>query len=166
VNDDLVGAVDFLPTICEAADIDVPDTLGIDGQSFLPQALASPDAAPRRWLYTWYSSSGAMARKTEFARTKTHKLYEDGRFFDLVSDPYEEAAPARESELTGDNAAVAKELRGVLDKYADARPEELKAQTADRPPRRNRRGRRRNRAAAQIREERPANDAKQREIKN
>ena len=126
VNGELVGAVDFLPTMCEAAGVEIPSTMTIDGVSFLPQAVSQADATPRKWLYTWYSSNGTMARKSEFARTKTHKLYKDGRFFDLAQDPYEERQPRQETDLAGPEADVAKELRGVLNQYADARPEELR----------------------------------------
>jgi arylsulfatase A len=158
VNGELVGAVDFLPTICEAAGVTRATARSIDGQSFLPQALGQADAKPRTWLYTWYSSNGTMARKAEFARTKTHKLYKDGRFFDLTQDSYEEGQPRREAELSGPEAEVAKELRGVLNQYADARPEELRKlqpterdvrKQANRERNRGNRGRRGNRRARQ-----------------
>jgi arylsulfatase A len=146
VNGELVGPVDFLPTMCEAAGVELPSTLTIDGQSFLPQALGDPKATPRPWLYTWYSSNGTMARKTEFARTKTRKLYNDGRFFDLTQDPYEEGRAQREEELTGREADIADELRGVLEQYAEARPEELrKLKPAERDVRKQK-DRQRNRA--------------------
>jgi arylsulfatase A len=159
VNGELVGAVDFLPTICEAAGVARPSAPSIDGQSFLPQSLGQADATPRTWLYTWYSSNGTMARKTEFARTKTHKLYQDGRFFDLGQDPYEEGQPRQAAELAGADAGVAKELRGVLNQYADARPEELRKlqpterdvrKQANRQRNRGNRGRRAGRRARQV----------------
>jgi arylsulfatase A len=167
VNDELVGAVDFLPTICEAAGVNRPSAHSIDGQSFLPQALGQADAAPRTWLYTWYSSNGTMARKTEFARTKAHKLYQNGRFFDLTQDPYEEGQPRQEAELSDQEAETAKELRAVLNQYADARPEALrKLQPTERDVRkqanrqrnrgdRGRRADRRGRQAEQRAAERP-----------
>ena len=37
VYSDLVDFSDFLPTLCESAAVAVPETLRIDGQSFLPQ---------------------------------------------------------------------------------------------------------------------------------
>jgi hypothetical protein len=51
VCDDLVAAVDFLPTICAAAGVPAPE--GIDGQSFLPQ-LHGERGDPRSWIYSWY----------------------------------------------------------------------------------------------------------------
>jgi arylsulfatase A len=121
VNDDLVGSVDFLPTLCEAAGVELPQSLSIDGQSFLQQAMGQ-SGAPRQWLYTWYSSNGSEAGKAEFARTKTHKLYR-----------------------AGDQAEITKELRAVLEQHADARPPELKKQLPDEQSRKSRRARQRNR---------------------
>jgi arylsulfatase A len=146
VNGDLVGAVDFLPTMCEAAGIAVPPSPAIDGRSFLPQATAAPGATPREFLYTWYSSNGLMADKVEFARTKSRKLYKNGQFFDLEQDPYEQSQPQRESELTGAEAEVAKQLRAVLDAHADARPEELQNLPPTERDLRKRANRQRNRA--------------------
>lgn len=49
---DLGGAVDILPTICEAAGIEPP--AGLDGVSLLPQ-IRGQTGRLREWLYTWYS---------------------------------------------------------------------------------------------------------------
>ena len=57
--------------------------------------------------------------------TKEHKLYRDGRFFDLVADPQEKQA-RQVADLQGTDAVVARELQAVLDQYADARPPEAK----------------------------------------
>jgi arylsulfatase A len=143
-NDDLVGAVDFLPTLCEAAGVEVPSTLKIDGRSFLPQALGQP-GQPREWLYTWYSSDGSESGQVEFARTKAYKLYRGGRFFDLTKDPYEEGEALREEKLTGEQAEVAKKLRAVLDEHADIRPAELKKDQPDEQSRKARRARKQKR---------------------
>lgn len=157
VNDDLVGSVDFLPTLGEAAGVELPRTVTLDGQSFLPQALGQA-GVPREWLYTWYSSNGSEADKVEFARTKTHKLYRRGRFYDLTKDPFEEADPLREEQLTGDQAEIAKQLRAVLEQHADARPPELKKQLPDEQSRKARRARQRNRQQRRSRQsaEQPA----------
>ena len=139
VSDDLVSSVDFLPTLCEAAGVQPPESLAPDGQSFLPQALGEP-GTPREWLYTWYAKDGSEGRKIEFARTKTHKLYAGGRFYDLSKDSFEDGEPAREEQLTGEDAEAAKQLRTVLNQYTDARPPELQKQSTAQPPRRARRG--------------------------
>jgi arylsulfatase A len=123
VNTDLISAADFLPTLCEAAAVPVPDT--VDGVSFLPQ-LRGDEGGPREWLYTWYSprQKADMSVK-EYAFDHRHKLYRDGRFYDLRQDPFEEGPPIEVGEL---HAAAAAKLQAVLDRYASARPAELDEQ--------------------------------------
>jgi arylsulfatase A len=122
VNADLVSSVDFLPTICQAVGAEVPaDT---DGMSFLPQ-LRGEKGTPREWLYTWYSPrQGADMTVTEYAFDRDHKLYRDGRFFDLAADP-DEASPLKVADLTGPKAHTARRLQAALDRFKDARPAEL-----------------------------------------
>ena len=123
VCSDLISAADFLPTFCEAAAVAVPET--VDGVSFLPQ-LRGEKGTPREWLYTWYSPrQKADLTVKECAFDQHHKLYRDGRFFDLRQDPFEVSPPIEPGELHA--AAVAK-LQAVLDRYAAARPTELDAQ--------------------------------------
>ena len=115
VCQDLVGNVDFLPTLCEAAGIAVPE--GIDGVGFLPQ-LKGESGHPRDALYLWYSprQKPDLAVK-EWAFDRTHKLYRDGRFYDLTKDPFE-AAPLDASAAPEARAR----LQTVLGRHADARP--------------------------------------------
>ena len=124
VNADLVSSVDFLPTICRAVGAVVP--AGTDGVSFLPQ-LRGEKGTPRDWLYCWYSPrQQADMTVREFAFDHGHKLYRDGRFFDLAADP-EEAKPLKVADLAGPSADAAKRLQGALDRFRDARPAELDA---------------------------------------
>lgn len=119
VCQDLVGVVDFLPTLCEAAGVPVPD--GIDGVSFLPQ-LRGETGSPRESLYIWYSPRQKPDPTVkEYAFDKGHKLYRDGRLFDLTGDPFESGEP-----LTAGAALEARaKLQTVLDLYTTARPESL-----------------------------------------
>ena len=122
VNGDLIGATDFLPTICEAAGIPMPHE--IDGVSFLPQ-LKGERGNPREWLYTWYSPRQRQNLTVrEFAFNHHYKLYRNGRFFDLQSDPFEEN-PLQTSAHTGPAAIAATKLKAVLDRFKSARPAEL-----------------------------------------
>jgi len=120
---DLVDTSDILPTICQCAGVAVPDSLAIDGRSFLPQ-IRGEKGNPRQWTYCWYSRNGAAARAKEYARNQRYKLYRDGRFFDIPADPLEKS-PLAESTLTGEARETLAMLKGALDKYADARPAEL-----------------------------------------
>ncbi len=141
VNRDLISSADFLPTICEAAGVSIPQ--GIDGVSFLPQ-LRGETGQPRQWLYCWYSPrQRANLSVREFAFDHHHKLYRDGQFFDLKSDPFEEK-PLQVDSLHADHAAAATKLQAVLDQFNDARPPELdqafkQAMPELAPPRQNRR---------------------------
>ena len=134
VNTDLVGSVDFLPTLCEAAGTNVPAALKIDGQSFYSQLLGQK-GRPREWLYTWYVRDGGPKATFEYAMSTRHKLYRDGRFYDLTADPYEEKQPMQAKSLTGANADAAKKLQAALDLYANVRPAHLMAMpdTSERP---------------------------------
>jgi arylsulfatase A len=126
-NDDLIDSTDFLPTICAAAGAKIPDTLRLDGQSFLPQ-LKGEAGQPREWIYNWYSQNGQPPIR-EFVTTKDYKLYRNGRFYNLKKDPFEENTPQQLADLTGDEAAAAQKLQDVLISYADARPSALAAKS-------------------------------------
>ena len=122
VNGDLISAADFLPTLCEAAGVHVPDDT--DGVSFLLQ-LRGRRGTPRDWLYCWHSPrQRADPTVRERAFDHRHKLYRDGRFFDLRADP-DETAPLELAQLQAEAAAGAKKLQSVLDQFQDARPAEL-----------------------------------------
>jgi len=118
VCDDLVAAVDFLPTICAAAGVPAPE--GIDGQSFLPQ-LHGERGDPRSWIYSWYWPRPATTRgPVESAFDTGYKLYGDGRFYDLSADP-DETTPLPDPPA-GQAAAARDTLRAALDAFAGARP--------------------------------------------
>ena len=133
VNEDLIDSTDFLPTICAAADIKVPESIKQDGRSFLPQ-IEGKKGDPREWIYTWYAPDG-MPPIREFVATKEYKLYRNGRFFDLTKDPYEEKPPKQIDDLTGNDAAAAKKLKAILAKFDDARPAKFAKMSAEAAPR-------------------------------
>lgn len=125
VNSDLISAADFLPTICAAADIEVPRN--IDGVSFLPQ-LRGEKGTPREWLYIWYSPRQKLDLSVvEFVFDHDYKLYRDGRFFDLRADPLEQESLATASLSSVESDARLK-LQSALDQFANARPPELDRQ--------------------------------------
>ncbi len=113
----IVDLSDFLPTICEASGIAVPQ--GLDGRSFLPQ-LRGEKGNPREWIYMWYNRGGGKKAQFEFARTPRYKLFRDGAFLDMTDgyDPRKLTA----GDLTAEQQAVRDLLQGALDKYKDARP--------------------------------------------
>jgi arylsulfatase A len=122
VSQDLVDSTDILPTICAAAGVPIPRDMKIDGRSFLPQ-LRREKAAPREWVYCWYSPRGEALR--EFAFDQHFKLYRTGEFYLLDKDRAEQQ-PLNVADLKYDDAiAAAARLRAALDQFADARPADL-----------------------------------------
>lgn len=125
VCDDLVDFSDVLPTLCDAAGARVPETLAIDGRSFLPQ-IRGKEGNPREWIYCWYSRSGKRKKAKVFARTRRYKLYRDGRFYDVAADPLEKHPLAdKAADLSAEAQRARAMLEDVLNGYADARPERL-----------------------------------------
>lgn len=122
--EDLIDSTDFFPTVCEVAGVEVPGGLQIDGQSFLPQLRGGKGRA-REWSYCWYAKEGGAEPDFEFARSLSHKLYRDGRFYDLDADAFEET-PLSIEGLATDQALVVQRLKGVLEQFAEARPEHLR----------------------------------------
>ena len=108
VCNDLVDFSDVLPTICEAAGIEVSSSLEIDGVSFLPQ-LQGEKGNPRKWIYNWYSRSGQEEKARVFARNHRYKLYQTGEFYEVPKD-YLEENPLEVDRLSG----AAKEAYDVL----------------------------------------------------
>ena len=71
----------------------MPRTQVFDGNSFLPQ-LQGQRGRPRDWIFWHYDPRPGHDKEpytlVRFARTKRHKLYEDGRLFDVEADVLEQ----------------------------------------------------------------------------
>ena len=101
-----------------------PELLEDAGQFSLPQLRGEP-GTPRKWRYVWYSKDGGPTATSEFTMSKTHKLYRNGRLYNLATDPFEEM-PIADADRTPEDVAAAKMLQEAMAKYGDARPEDLK----------------------------------------
>ncbi|MEX0669168.1 MAG: sulfatase-like hydrolase/transferase [Pirellulales bacterium] len=112
VSDDLIGFTDFLPTLLEAASVEVPE--GLDGRSFLPQ-LKGDKGDPREALFTYYCPRPERTKPVRFARDQRWKLYGNGRFFDVRNDPLE-ATPLADPPGESEAAAAKKKLAAELDR--------------------------------------------------
>jgi arylsulfatase A len=121
VSKDLIDASDFLPTICEATGTTVPAELKKDSHSFLPQ-LRGEKGDPHEWLYVWYNDNGGAQAKFEFTHDANHKLYTDGRFFDLKKDELEKS-PLADNELDAKAKAAKVKLQAALKQYEGPRTE-------------------------------------------
>lgn len=143
VSGDLIDSTDILPTICEAAGIDIPTDWIVDGRSFLPQTRGEK-GSPRPFIYSWFNPIMAKWDETiEMAFTNDFKLYGTGEFYDWRVDP-SERKPLDPSHLDAATKAEWTKLRSAIDSYNDTRPDHIEriAQTfrdADAPPKDRRR---------------------------
>ena len=121
VCDDLVNVTDFLPTICEAAGISLPDDFIHDGISFYQQ-LTGETGTPRQWIYSWWSSlmDKPVQPVIEVAFNENFKLHKSGEFYDWRNDP-DEQNPLDPNKLKGDAAKAAAMLQVVLDDHQGIR---------------------------------------------
>ena len=124
INGDLIVSTDLLPTLCEVAGVKIPEATAQDGRSFLPQLLGGK-TQPRETAYFWYAPDGGPKAKYEFAMSTEYKLYRDGTFFALQSDPFEKL-PLSVAKLEGAARTAAQTLQAELDRYRDARPAHLR----------------------------------------
>jgi arylsulfatase A len=84
INADLIDFTDFMPTFAELTGAQLPQNTSIDGISFAPQILGRA-GTPRKWLYTLYEEHA-------WIRDLQWKLYQDGRFYNIKNDPFEQNA--------------------------------------------------------------------------
>lgn len=126
VCDDIIDVTDFFPTICAAANVPMPESLKLDGRSFLPQ-IRGQEGHPRHWRYTWYNPSGGAKAKAEWAEDKRFKLYADGQLFDTQADP-KEKAPLKDDALDEPAKAAKAELATAIANYQGVRPEAIAKQ--------------------------------------
>lgn len=113
-NNNLIDFTDFLPTLCEVANVSVPDSIELDGISFSPQ-LFGKESKVREWVYCWYSPREVKDDKAKvFARDKQYKLYRSGEFYDVLMD-FEEEKPI--SKLTHEQKKKYEILKSVITFY-------------------------------------------------
>jgi arylsulfatase A-like enzyme len=96
----LIDVTDIYPTLCDAAGIQLPNGDTIDGVSFWKQAIGERGTEHRRSFYVWYNANHSCTNTPgvqRYAQTRDFKRYAPdadfpaGRFFDLRTDPFEEA---------------------------------------------------------------------------
>ncbi|MGB7344803.1 MAG: sulfatase-like hydrolase/transferase [Pirellulaceae bacterium] len=119
VCNDIVDISDFLPTMCQAAGAEVPESIQLDGRSFLPQVLGDT-GNPREWIYQWYARNGGP-KGAEFTRNQRYKLYRTGKFYDVAGDSLEQR-PLDVASLDQETKQVHQMLQAALDQYTDVRP--------------------------------------------
>jgi arylsulfatase A-like enzyme len=95
ICDDLIDFTDFLPTLMEAAGIEIASDFTSDGRSFCPQLLGKK-GEPRDWVFCHYDPRWGNRPKSRYVHDRTWKLYDDGRIFNLETDPLEEKPLVRD----------------------------------------------------------------------
>jgi arylsulfatase A len=115
---DMIDFSDFLPTICDAANLEIPQEIPIDGISFLPQLLGKKGKS-RKWIYCWYAPRKLDELK-EFARNTAYKLYSTGEFYSIKDDFFEKY-PITSDSLNKQQKRAYKSLKKALDDYEDVR---------------------------------------------
>ena len=114
VYNGLIEFSDFFPTLAEMAGKEV----SCDGKSFYP-LLTGSDYEPRKTLSVHYDprwSKDVNQFRNQFVRTMDHKLYLDGRFFDLSKDLNEEY-PLPEDSLSTTQKETLIFLKNELNKH-------------------------------------------------
>ncbi len=114
VSNNLIDFSDFFPTLADLAEAEIPEDLVIDGKSFFAQ-LMGERGTPRDWVYMYYWGRGRnLLEKKESAQTSQLKLYDNGEFYDFITDPLEKK-PIADHELTEEQVMVRTRLQDVLD---------------------------------------------------
>jgi len=90
VANDLVDFSDFLPTLAEFTKAELPAGIQLDGHG-IASRLVDGQPSPRSWAFAEHG-------KKYWVRDRRWKLYDDGRLFDVESDP-------REKELVSPDAS-------------------------------------------------------------
>lgn len=113
VYDGLIEFSDFYPTLAEM----VGATESVDGKSFY-NLLVGKKHSDRTDVFVHYDPQwGKRVNKfrNQFARTERYKLYQNGKFYDLVNDKLEER-PIVDEELTSAMKKVKKKLAAEISK--------------------------------------------------
>lgn len=120
---DLIDSTDFLPTMMEATGAKWFDKRPLDGRSFLPQ-VRGQRGNPRDWAFAHYDPHPGCKvnyTPTRLAWDHRHKLYLDGKFYDIEND-YLEQSPIPTERATEDQRAARRKLQAGLDRMAGVKP--------------------------------------------
>ncbi len=112
---ELIEFSDFLPTIAEAGEAEIPNN--IVGKSFL-NLLKGEKQIPRKTVTVHYDHMRKHQTKKfmgRFVRTKEYKLYQDGRFYNVLDDS-EELNVLNVEKLTTKEKNIKQNLQAIQDK--------------------------------------------------
>ncbi len=122
---DLIDFSDILPTLADAANIDIPNSLQLDGRSFLPQICGN--VGNRKDYFFVYSNPKQDRDRWPYrrwVRGSRFKLYNDGEFYDIQHDILEDN-PLKDYEVAEHAKRLKAKYQSVLDRYADIESPDL-----------------------------------------
>lgn len=114
VNSNLIDFTDFLPSLMEAVQADLPDDFHTDGISFYPQLLGEPSIS-REWVFGHYDPRWGNLPFARYVHDKRWKLYENGEIYDILNDPMEEK-PLSKEQLSLEQQGKIEKFRGILNR--------------------------------------------------
>jgi len=113
--DDLVDFSDMLPTICDLAGAKVPDSLDIDGRSFLPRLKGKKGKTRKAIFFHYWGAHGRTPEGArEMARNHRYVLFNNGDFFDLGND-IDQTSPLDVDKLSRKEKKIHKRLKKELE---------------------------------------------------
>jgi arylsulfatase A-like enzyme len=111
---ELVDFSDVLPTMLEIAGESMPEELVSDGRSLVP-FIKDSARTERQQMFIHYEPRWGQQSEgaTRYSFDSHWKLYEDGRFFDIVADSGEEQ-PLADEQLDADARLARERLHAVI----------------------------------------------------
>jgi len=113
ISNALINFNDILPSLVNFAGAKLADNHQTDGRSITP-FLNDPDRKGREHIFIHYDPRWANEGLSRYVFDTKWKLYEDGRFFDIIKDPSEITPIALTNMPTGTKSNY-KRLKRVLD---------------------------------------------------
>jgi len=114
VTNQLVDFTDFMPTLADIAGI--PDPQGydiLDGKTFFP-VLTGSASSSRDYVFNHFQPFISRDDRLErYVQNDTYKLYDDGNFYNIVSD-IEENSPIPPNQLTPQEVQIKNYFTQIL----------------------------------------------------
>ena len=117
VNENLIDLTDFLPTLMEVAQLNLPEEAIVDGLSFYPQLINEADSV-RSWVFCHYAPNWGRFESTRFVHDQTWKLFDDGSFYNIKQDPMQ-LQPLNNEQLSETALKRKESFQDVLDSMHD-----------------------------------------------
>ena len=112
VSNSLIDFTDFIPTLLSAANTPGPDLTGLDGYDFSKE-FEGTDLSAREFIYCYYDPKWGNFEKSSWVYDGTHKLYSNGKMYNVQNDV------AEENDLALNGDAILQEVRNRLKEELD-----------------------------------------------